>query len=118
MSSKGEAINAGDFILLGGQMSSKHKEYQTIAQLDPRTAFVILFLDRLEDLAKKEPLALAREILFLKGQVNFMASCGELTKLAAIVGDTRKSFSGKGLKDVIREIRLKPVKSDGTALTS
>lgn len=93
-------------IFLGGQISNKHKEFQTIAQLDADSAFIVLFLDHYEELKKLTPLKKVREIMFLIGQINFMMGCGELTKLSAILGDTRQRYSSKELPDVLRKLRL------------
>ena len=106
--------DAGDFILLGGQISNKHREYQTIAQLDPESAFIVMILDNIEKMQGKPPLEQARDIIFMIGQINFMANCGELTKLSAIMGDTRKSFSSKGLKDAMWRYRNRPTGTDST----
>jgi hypothetical protein len=54
------------------------------------------------------PVEQARALIYMKGQINFMANCGELTKLSAIMGDTRKSFSSKGLKDALWRYRTNP----------
>jgi hypothetical protein len=101
------AAEQGEFILLGGQISNKHPEYKTIAQLDPKSAFIVQLLDNLQKIMEKSPLDAARELIYMKGQINFMASCGELTKLSAIMGDTRNRYSSKSLKDVLRNIRLR-----------
>jgi len=99
-------------ILLGGQVSAKLEIFKLLAQLDVKSGFVVTLLDRLDDAKNKDrefsklpPEQQVREILMLDGQANFMAACGELTKLAAIVGDTRKSHSSKKLKDFLWNLR-------------
>ena len=109
--------DAGDFILLGGQISNKHPEYKTIAQLDAKSAFIVMLLDNLDKLQEMNPIEQAKALIFMKGQINFMANCGELTKLSAIMGDTRKSFSSKGLKDALWRYRTKPTGTDTSAPT-
>lgn len=101
-----EESTSGDFILLGGQISNKHKEFQVIAQLDPKSALFIGLLDKIKDGKERSTIDWAQELVMLKGQINFMAQCGELTKLSAIMGDTRKNYSSKGLNDVLRNVRL------------
>ena len=103
-----EDSGTGDFILLGGQISNKIPEFKTIAQLDKNSAFIVCFLEDLERILSLSPVDQVKEIIKLNGRINFMNNCGELTKLSAIMGDTRKSYSSKGLKDVLRKLRIEP----------
>jgi hypothetical protein len=91
--------DAEERIMLGGKVSSKHQDFKKIAMMDPKTAFICLLLENLEELQTKNPLDQVTYLLELKGKINFMSTCTELTKLSAILGDTRQKYSQKGLKD-------------------
>ena len=93
-------------ILLAGQISNKEPRFKTMAQMDKDSALAYHFLDQWPKLKQLPANERLKELIKLIGQVNFMTSCSELSKLAAIMGDTRKRFSAKGLKDQLREARL------------
>lgn len=86
-------------ILLAGQISNKHPDFKLIAQMDKESAFAYMILDKMEAILEKEPLDQLKDLVLLNGQINFMSNCSELSKLAAIMGDTRRRTSFKGLKD-------------------
>ena len=104
--------DAEERIMLGGKVSAKHEVFKQIAMMDKETAFVYLFLKKLktiQETSKDNPIDAALTILELDGQVNFMDRCTELTKLSAILGDTRQKYSQKDLKeDVARKLRESP----------
>lgn len=93
-------------ILLAGQISNKHPIFKTIAQLDHDSAFAYHFLDLMPSLKGQPVREQLKEVIKLNGQINFITSLSELSKLAAIVGDTRKRFSAKGLKEALATARL------------
>lgn len=92
-------------ILLAGQISNKNPRFKDIAMMDKQNALAYQILDIYPTLKTLEPREKAKEIIKLVGQVNFMTSCSELSKLAAIMGDTRRRFSAKGLKEKIQHAR-------------
>jgi hypothetical protein len=101
-------------ILLAGQISNKEPIFKMIAQMDYDNAYMYHFLDLIPQLTDKTktPIEKMKLLIKLNGQVKFMTGCSELSKLSAIVGDTRKRYSSKGLQDVLRKCRL------GTTSTS
>lgn len=94
-------------ILLAGQISNKDSRFKTIAQMDKETGLAYHFIELTQSDTFKalQPIDKLKEIIKVTGQINFMASCSELSHLAAIMGDTRKRFSAKGLSDVLRNAR-------------
>lgn len=86
-------------ILLAGQISNKHPVFKLIAQMDKESAFAYLILSSIDETLQKEPMEQLKDLVLLNGQINFMSNCSELSKLAAIMGDTRRRTSFKGLKD-------------------
>jgi len=88
-------------ILLAGQISNKEPRFKTMAQMDRDSAFAFHFLDALPTLKDLGPEDKCKEILKLNGQINFITSLSELSKLAAIMGDTRRRYSGKGLREAL-----------------
>jgi len=95
-------------ILLAGQISNKEPKFKTMAQMDRDSAFAFHFLDILPTLKDLPPQDKCKEILKLNGQINFITSLSELSKLAAIMGDTRKRYSGKGLREALDLARNTP----------
>jgi hypothetical protein len=95
-------------ILLAGQISNKEPIFKTIAMMDHENAFAYHFIALIPTLKDKTPLEKVQEIIKLSGQVNFMSSCSELSKLAAIMGDTRRRFSAKKLKESLAYARNEP----------
>ena len=98
--------NVEENILLAGQISNAIPIFKTIAQMDHDSAFLYHFLDLLPELRKKDKTATEKlkDILLLNGRVNFMTGSSELSKLSAIVGDSRKRYSAKNLKEVLEKI--------------
>jgi len=79
-----------------------------MAQMDRESAFAFHFLDILPTLKELPPQEKVKEILKLNGQINFITSLSELSKLAAIMGDTRRRYSGKGLREALNLARNSP----------
>jgi len=96
-------------ILLAGQISNKLPIFKTIAMMDQENAFAFHLIELIPTLKDKAPIEKAQEIIKLSGQINFMSNCSELSKLAAIMGDTRRRFSSKNLKEALRVARLEQV---------
>jgi hypothetical protein len=92
--------NVEESIFLGGQISGKHPIYKDLAQL-ASSGFVWWLLKTSQDLEwkKKTPQEKIQDIIYTSGQIEFINNSSELTKLSAIMGDTRKRYSQKGLKD-------------------
>ena len=88
-------------ILLAGQISNTHPIFKTIAQMDHDSALIYHLLQLLPKIENENDDVFLQEVIKLNGQVNFMTSCSELSKLAAIMGDTRRRFSAKKLREVI-----------------
>jgi hypothetical protein len=86
-------------ILLAGQISNKNPIFKMIAQMDKESGFAYHFIELIETLKQKTPKQKIMEILKLNGQVNFMNNCGELSKLAAVMGDSRQRSTMKGIRD-------------------
>jgi len=93
-------LNAEENIFLGGQISGKHPVYQDLAQLSS-SGFIWWFLktSRNPEWKKKSAAEKIQDIIYVTGQIEFINNSSELTKLSAIMGDTRKTSSLKGLKD-------------------
>jgi uncharacterized NAD-dependent epimerase/dehydratase family protein len=89
-----------DYIFLGGQISAKHPIFKDIAQLGSY-APAHLLLRRFKDPEWKKLPAHEKilDIIFTLGQVEFMQNSGELTKLSAVLGDTRQKFNQAVLRD-------------------
>lgn len=89
-----------DTILLGGQISAKHPIFQDLAQL-ASSGFTFWFLKTATNPEWKKKTATEKilDIIYTNGQIEFINNTGELTKLAAIMGDTRRRYSMKGLRD-------------------
>lgn len=94
-------------ILLGGQISNKHPIFQDLAQI-ASNGFLWWFMLKMKDPAwmKLTPQEKLLDIIYTSGQVEFINNSSELTKLSAIMGDTRKNYTSKGLKDALRNKRL------------
>lgn len=97
-------------ILLAGQISNKEPIFKTIAMMDHDSALAFHIIDLMPKLQNNEVPTneKLKEIIRLVGQINFMTSCSELSKLAAIMGDTRRRFSAKKLKDALSNARRDP----------
>ena len=97
------AINQGtdeDHILLGGKMSAKNPLYlQLIETSDMALPYYVLHNTKTDNWKKLALQEKAEELLYILGQINFVGSLSELTKISAVVGDTRASYSLKGLRD-------------------
>lgn len=89
-----------EFILLGGQISSKYPIYQDLAQI-ASYGFTWWFLSHALDPKWKKKTAHEKvlDIIYTSGQIEFINTSSELTKLSAIIGDSRRRVSMKGLKD-------------------
>jgi hypothetical protein len=89
-----------DYIFLGGQISAKHPIFKDIAQLGSY-AQAYLLLRRFKDPEWKKLPAHEKilNIISVLGQIEFMQNSGELTKLSAILGDTRQKFNQASLRD-------------------
>jgi hypothetical protein len=89
-----------EFILLGGQISSKIPIYQDLAQI-ASYGFTWWFLKNALDPKWKKKTAHEKvlDIIYTSGQIEFINASSELTKLSAIIGDSRRRVSMKGLKD-------------------
>jgi hypothetical protein len=87
-------------IFLGGQISGKHPLYQDLAQL-ANSGFIWWFLKKNNDPEWKNKPAKdkVQDIIYVSGQIEFINNTSELTKLSAIMGDTRRRYSQKGLRD-------------------
>lgn len=95
-------IETGEYILLGGQISEKLKIFKDLAQLADN-AFIWAVLENYQKIKEQKTiLDKAKMIIYLEGQTMFMQNqTSELTKLSAILGDTRTKYSAKGLRDDI-----------------
>jgi hypothetical protein len=89
-------------ILLGGKIADKHKDFKDIARMDKDTGLAYLIISKKDELVKQPADKQVLMVLEMMGEINFMAGCTELTKLSAILGDTRQKHSFKGLKDELR----------------
>lgn len=87
-------------ILLGGQISNKHPIFQDLAQI-ASNGFPWWFLKKSQDpeWKKKTVVEKVTDIIYVSGQIEFINNSSELTKLSAIMGDTRRRFSLRGLND-------------------
>lgn len=87
-------------LFYGGQVSGKHPILQDLAML-ASYGFPWWLINRTSDenWKKKSALEKLKEILKVSGQIEFINSSSELTKLSAIMGDTRKNYDQKGLRD-------------------
>lgn len=94
-------------ILLAGQISNKLPVFKDIAQMDKDSALSWVVIDRWPEIKKMKARDRVKEIIRLHGQVNFMSNCSELSKLAAIMGDTRHRKSARGLKEALAIARNK-----------
>ena len=105
MSHKKTDFGIAQSILLGGKISAKHKAFQVIARMSPDYADVYMFLIKiLPNIEKgKDPLELALEIIETFGMVDFVRNTTEITRLAMILGDTRKMYSGKELTNLLNK---------------
>lgn len=94
-------------LFYGGQVSAKHPIYQDIAQL-ASAGFIWWFLGKATDpkWKEKKPLEKIQEIIYASGQIEFINNSSELTKLSAIMGDTRKRYDQRGLKDELSSARV------------
>lgn len=92
-------------ILLAGQISNKEPIFKTIAMMDHENAFAYHLIDLVPKIKDMDTTNKVKEIIKLCGQVNFMSNCSELSKLAAIMGDTRRRFSAKKLKESLAHAR-------------
>jgi hypothetical protein len=92
-------------ILLAGQISNKEPIFKTIAMMDHENAFAYHLIELIPKIKDLEPVEKVKEIIKLTGQVNFMTGCSELSKLAAIMGDTRRRFSARKLKESLAYVR-------------
>lgn len=92
-------------ILLAGQISNKEPIFKTIAMMDHENAFAYHLIELVPKIKDLSPIDKVKEIIKLSGQVNFMTGCSELSKLAAIMGDTRRRFSAKKLKESLAYVR-------------
>lgn len=91
-------------IFLGGQVSREHPNFKDIARLTPDYGFIYLFLDKKEGFRQeKDKVKRAKAIIELIGEVEFVRTVTELTRLSMILGDTRGRYSLKGIKDAITE---------------
>jgi hypothetical protein len=99
-----DQTETADFILLGGQISSKHPIFKDIAQLSSYAgAWVLLNKLKNPDFKKLTATDKISDIIYSLGQIEFINTSGELTKLSAILGDTRQRHSQKGLKDELTQ---------------
>lgn len=85
--------NVEQQIYLGGQASEKHEDLKMIGLLGSYGDIYTLIKHYPEIMQIKNRRLRALKIIELLGMFDFMASCTELTKLSAILGDTRKRYS-------------------------
>jgi hypothetical protein len=90
-------------IFLGGQISGKYKDFLEIAKVSPDYADIIILIKKMPEI-EKEPDPEKQTLIMLEalGMVDFVRNCTELTRLSMVMGDTRKRYSFKGLKDAIQ----------------
>ena len=80
-------------IYLGGQASEKHDDLKMLGLLGSYGDIYTLIKHWPEIVQIKNKRERALKIIEYLGMFDFMASCTELTKLSAILGDTRKKYS-------------------------
>lgn len=85
-------------IFLGGQVSNKHKDFLEIARLSPDYAEMYMIMKEMPKLEKMDDETCILRIIEISGEVDFIRQCSELTRLSAILGDTRKRYSMKDVK--------------------
>lgn len=86
-------------IFLGGQCSNKHEEYMFLSRMTPEDGLVYWILKDLDAIMKLKDKELVLNIMEKIGVTTGWGNMTELTKLSAILGDTRKKRSiGKDWK--------------------
>lgn len=90
-------------ILLGGKISFVHPEYKEIAQNTAINQKCVWFLKNWEKLLEKTATEAIIDIMLEFGKIDNFAGFGEITKLSAILGDSRPRKSGKGVRDAINQ---------------
>ena len=91
-------------IFLGGQVSHKHQEFKDMAKLSAEYAEVYFILKKIPEWEKEQDYTkVMLEILNILGEIDFLKSTTELTRLSMIMGDTRKHYSMKGVMDELRK---------------
>ncbi len=86
-------FNVEQQIYLGGQASEKHDDLKMLGLLGSYGDIYTLIKHWPEIMQIKNRRERALKIIEILGMSDFMASCTELTKLSAILGDTRKRYS-------------------------
>ncbi len=94
-------------IFLGGQVSHEYPVFQEMAKMSPEYAEAYELLKMIPDLEalKDDPIALCLKLLELFGEVDFLRSCSELTRLSMIMGDKRVRTNVRGAMDELRKAR-------------
>jgi hypothetical protein len=91
-------------IFLGGQVSREFPEFKNISRLTPDYGFIYQVLCNKEKWkAEKSRVERAKMIIELIGEVEFVRTVTELTRLSMILGDQRGRYSMKGVKNVPTE---------------
>lgn len=99
-----DVIEMQEKIFLGGQISHKYAIFKDIARMTPEYAkayFIIKNMDKWDKMPYDE---VALEIIEFMGEVEFVRSCTELSRLSMIVGDTRKRINIKKGIDELRRV--------------
>ena len=91
-------------ILLGGQVSHKHKIFQELARMSPDYAEIYEFLKMLPEWEKEtDQSKVLLDMLELLGMVDFVRSSTEITRLSMIIGDDRARVNMKKVMDDVRK---------------
>ncbi len=101
-----EASTFQENVFLGGKVRKIYPVYQDFAQLASYGFPWWLVKTATDPEWKKKPAKdKVLDILYVSGQLEFINSSTEITKLSAIVGDQSKDYSSKELKNVLSRIR-------------
>lgn len=95
MSFKKRDIEVEQTIFLGGKISAKHEVFKLISMMSPDYAEAYIFFDKYKEWKKLDKDKRLKELIKAFGQIDFMRSVTELTKLSMILGDPTKHYSLK-----------------------
>jgi hypothetical protein len=106
MKSKSDDFQIEQQIFLGGQVSRKHKQFMDMAKLSPEYAELCFLISHMDEWEKEtDTKKVALEILQGLGEIDFLRSTTELTRLSMILGDTRERYNVKKAIDELRKNR-------------
>lgn len=93
-------------IFLGGKVSHKHAEFMKMAKMSADYADLYFLVERIENWEKEQDLTkVILNIIETLGEIDFLRSTTELTRLSMIMGDTREHYDMGKVMDELRASR-------------